>query len=129
VDTPHSLEQLIAAAASVKSPETFAEFTRHMRMFLPGPRDKYIGLFSGQRVQDFQNWLLVENYKLKLSDAQLLAIMRAEFPEATGAVFTGSLDVGLDIVSGIRRHFNRDGHNGKSPVERGLPPSVSYGRI
>ena len=46
-----------------------------MRMFSAGPKHKHIGLHSGQRVQDFQNWLLVENYQRKLTDVQLLAII------------------------------------------------------
>ena len=100
-----------------------------MKMFLPGPTHKHIGIFYGQRVQDFQNWLLVENYKRQLTDAQLLAVMRAEFPHAEGKVFTGSLEEGLTQIGGIRAHFNRDGHHGKSPEELGLGPSVSYGRL
>jgi hypothetical protein len=127
ISTPPSLEGLLTAATAVKDATSFAEFTRHMRMFLPGPHHQHEGVFSGQRVQDFQNWLMVENYKRKLTDAQFLAVMRAEFPQATGTVFTGTLEQGLSIVAGIRNHFNRDGHNGRSPVERGLPPSASYG--
>lgn len=127
--TPRTLEQLMVAAKDVTSAKAFEDFTRHMRMFSAGPQHKHVGLLSGQRVQAFQNWLLVENYKRQLSDAQLLAVMRAEFPHAEGAVFTGSFDVGLDIVAGIRAHFNRDGHHGKSPKELGLPPSISYGRV
>lgn len=127
IQTPHSLEELLAVASIVISADTFAEFLRHMQMFLPGPLHKHHGVFSGQRIQVFQNWLLVENYKYQLTDAQLLAVMRAEFPQADGAVFTGDLDKGLSIVAGIRAHLNRDGHHGKSPREMGLPPSESYG--
>lgn len=129
MQTPHSLESLISLSTEIGSAEQFAEFTRHMRMYLPGPSHKYVGVFSGQRVQDFQNWLLRENYKRKLTDAQLLAVMRAEFPQAEGAVFTGNLDTGLSQIAGIRAHFNRDGHHGKSPAELGLPLSESYRRI
>lgn len=53
--------------------------------------------------------------------------MRLEFPQASGRVFTGTIDNGLAIVADIRRHYNRDGHNGPSPQERGLPHSASYG--
>ena len=127
--TPRTLDELMDAARQVTSEATFVEFSRHMRMFSAGPRHKHVGLLSGQRVQAFQNWLLIENYKRRLSDAQMLAVMRAEFPHADGAVFTGSFDVGLNIVAGIRAHFNRDGHHGKSPRELGLPASVSYGRV
>jgi hypothetical protein len=125
--TPSSLEELISIAHTIQDPTSFASFTQHMRMFLPGPEHHHRGVFSGQRVQDFQNWLLFENYKRKLTDAQLLAIMRAEFPHASGTVFTGTLNQGLAIVRGIRAHFNRDGHNGASPADKGLLPSESYG--
>ena len=127
--TPTSLAELIVAARAVTSHDTFEGFVRHMKVCMPGPAHPHEGVLSGRRVQDFQNWLLVENYTQRLTDAQLLAIMRAEFPLAEGAVFTGSFEKGLAIVSGIRAHFNRDGHNGPSPRERGLPASVSYGRL
>jgi len=100
-----------------------------MRKTLPGPTNPHGGLLSGKGILDFQNWQLDHNPKWRLSDAQLLAVMRTELPQATGKVFTGSLDEGLDIVVGIRRHYNRDGHHGPSPQSRGFPPSVSYGRI
>jgi hypothetical protein len=125
--TPGNLEELISAAGTIQDATSFARFTQHMRMFLPGPEHQHRGVFSGQRVQDFQNWLLFENYKRRLSDAQLLAIMRAEFPQASGTVFTGNLSQGLTVVRAIRAHFNRDGHNGASPADKGLPPSESYG--
>ena len=81
------------------------------------------------RVQEFQNWLLDHNASFRLTDAQLLAVMRVEFPHAKGQVFSGSLAQGLKIVGGIRAHYNRDGHHGPSPESRGLPPSRSYGRF
>jgi hypothetical protein len=40
-----------------------------------------------------------------------------------------NLDAGLEIIAGIRAHFNRNGHNGKALEEWGLPPSVSYRQI
>ncbi len=81
------------------------------------------------RVQAFQNWLLDNNPKWHLTDAQLLAVMRVEFPQADGQIFVGNLDTGLSIVEGIRAHYNRDGHDGPSPQERGMPPSRSYARM
>lgn len=65
----------------------------------------------------------------RLTDAQLLAVMRVEFPQATGKVFTGSMEEGLRIIAGIRSDYNRTGHNGPTPQERGMPLSVSYGRV
>ncbi len=79
------------------------------------------------RVQQLQNWLLDENPKWQLTDAQLLAVMRVEFPTATGLVHCGDVDTGLKQVAGIRANYNRDGHNGPSPASRGMPPSRSYG--
>ena len=81
------------------------------------------------RVQQFQNWLLDENPTWQLTDTQLLAVMRVEFPLATGLVHTGDVDTGLAQIAGIRAHYNRDGHNGPSPISRGMPYSVSYGRF
>lgn len=80
-------------------------------------------------VQQFQNWQLDESRRLRLTDAQLLAVMRVEFPRNEGRVFIGSVLEGLNIVAGIRTHYNRDGHYGPSPAERGLAPSRSYGRF
>ncbi len=81
------------------------------------------------RVQQFQNWLLDNNAKLRLTDAQLLAVMRVEFPQATGEVFSGTVAQGLRIVRGIRAHYNRDGHNGPTPQSRGMASSMSYGQF
>ena len=77
----------------------------------------------------FQNWLLDENPNWQLTDAQLLAVMRVEFPLVAGTVHLGDADLGLKQVAGIRANYNRDGHNGPSPSSRGLPPSKSYGKF
>lgn len=100
-----------------------------MRASLPGPAHQHVGLLSGMRVQQFQNWLLDENPKWQLTDAQLLAVMRVEFALATGMVHTGDVESGLQQIAGIRAHYNRDGPNGPSPTSRGMPYSVSYGRF
>src|SRR5688572_21805951 len=102
---------------------------RFMRSHVPGPAARNVGVFTGMAVQQFQNWQLDENSKLRLSDAQLLAVMRVEFPLNPGKVFTGSLEEGLKIVGGIRADYNRSGHNGPTPQSRGMPLSVSYGRF
>jgi hypothetical protein len=121
---PRNIEQLIAAPRSVCSPETFERFVRHMHRSLPGPAHPHQGVFTGRRVQQFQNWQLDENPRLRLTDAQLLAVMRVEFPQAVGKVFTGDLATGLKIVAGIRADYNRTGHNGPTPASRGLPPAM-----
>ena len=46
------------------------------------------------RVQAFQNWLYDQNPTWQLTDAQLLAILRVEFPVAGADLFTGDVDTG-----------------------------------
>ena len=87
----------------------------------------HVGVLSGMRVQQFQNWLLDENPNWQLTDAQLLAVMRVEFPLAIGQVHVGDVDTGLKQIVGIRASYNRDGHSSPSSNSRGLPPSKSYG--
>ena len=81
----------------------------------------------GYACNSSENWLLDENPKWQLTDAQVLAVMRVEFPTATGRVHTGDVDAGLKQVADIRADYNRDGHNGPSPASTGMPPSRSYG--
>lgn len=126
---PTSVEDVIDQSRAVVDESTFDELMRFMRTHVPAPARKSIGAFTRKAVQQFQNWQLDENPKLRLSDAQILAVMRVEFPLNEGQVFTGTISDGLKIVAGIRAHYNRDGHNGPSPQSRGLPPSVSYGRF
>ena len=127
-DVPSTIDQLIdLARRTVGSEDSLNGFVATMRKALPGPSHQHIGVLSGMRVQAFQNWLLDENPKWQLTDAQLLAIMRVEFPLATGQVHIGDVGSGLEQVAGIRAHYNRDGHNGPSPASRGRPPSKSYG--
>lgn len=126
---PTSIDHLIdLARRKVGSEESLNAFVSSMRAALPSRRHPHVGTLSGMRVQQFQNWLLDENPKWQLTDAQLLAVMRVEYPMATGVVHSGDADTGLRQVAGIRAAYNRDGHNGPSPTERGMPYSVSYGR-
>jgi hypothetical protein len=127
--TARSIEQLLKESRVVTSEQTFHAFIAEWRRSLPGARSKHAGVLTGQGVQQFQNWQLDVNPHWKLTDAQLLAVMRVEFPLAEGKVFTGSLQEGLKNVSGIRAHYNRDGHHGPSPASRGMSPSISYGKI
>lgn len=125
---PSSIEQLIdLARRKVGSEDSLNEFVGSMRRALAGPAHAHVGVLSGMRVQQFQNWLLDENPRWQLTDAQLLAVMRVEFPLATGQVHIGDVDTGLKQIAGIRAHYNRDGHNGPSPISRGMPFSKSYG--
>lgn len=124
-----SFEALVERARHVASDEGFNACVTAERRALPGVSHQHQGLFTGMRVKDFQNWLLERNVEWKLTDLQLLALMRLEFPEATGQIFTADLVTALRILSGVRAHYNRDGHGGLSPQSRGLPPSVSYGQV
>jgi hypothetical protein len=127
--TPRSIEDVIAQSRHIIEAGTFEAFMRFMRAHVPAPPKKHVGVFTRMAVQQFQNWQLDENPKLRLSEAQLLAVMRVEFPLNEGKVFTGTLDEGLHIVGGIRADYNRTGHNGPTPQEREMPRSVSYGRF
>jgi len=72
---------------------------------------KYLGRTTGMRVMAFQDKLMRENYKAKLTDERLAEIMRAEFPMA--AAFTTA------HVKGIRSMFN----HGKRASQDGQPPA------
>lgn len=125
---PSSIDELIdLARRKVGSEESLLAFVSAMRGALPWRGQPHVGTLSGMRVMQFQNWLLDENPRWQMTDAQLLAVMRVEFPLATGLVHTGDADTGLSQIAGIRAQYNRDGHGGPSPAERGLPYSVSYG--
>lgn len=56
---------------------------------------------------DFQNWLYDENVKWRLTDLQLLAVMRTEFPLNDGQVFTADIATGLGHIASIRADYNR----------------------
>jgi hypothetical protein len=125
---PTSIEQLIdLARRQVADENSLNAFVSTMRKTLPGPSQHYVGVLSGMRVQQFQNWLYDVNPEHQLTDAQLLAVLRVEFPLAGADVFTGDIDTGLRHIRSMRADYNRDGHNGPTPQSRGMPPSVSYG--
>ena len=62
-------------------------------------------------IQHFQDDLLARNTHAKLTDEQLLAAMREEFPDATGQIFTGHLGIRLARLRDMRRLFNRGQHD------------------
>lgn len=72
---------------------------------------KFTGKTTGLRVQAFQDKLMKDNYKAKLTDAKLAAAMRAEFPGAVA--FTEA------HVAGIRSQWN----NGKRASQEGAVPA------
>jgi len=129
-DVPANIDHLIALARrKVGSEDSLNEFVSMMRGALPGPTHQHVGLLSRMRVQAFQNWLYDRNPTWQLTDAQLLAVLRIEFPLANAELFTGDVDAGLRHIGSMRADYNRDGHNGPSPTSRGMPLSVSYGRF
>lgn len=77
----------------------------------PKADSKYIGKTSGMRVQAFQDKLMKDNYKAKLTDAQLAAAMRKEFPNAVAFE--------EKHVAGIRSQFN----NGRRASQEGAKPA------
>ena len=80
-DVPSSIDQLVdRVRRKVGSEDSLNQFVSSMRRALVGPRHQHVGVLSGMRVQQLQNWLLDENPKWQLTDAQLLAVMRVEFP-------------------------------------------------
>jgi hypothetical protein len=127
-DAPASVEQLMEVARRTVGDEaSLNEFVSRMRKDLPGPNHHYVGVLSGMRVQQFQNWLYEMNPQHQLTDAQLLAVFRVEFPLAGAELFTGDVTAGLRHLRSMRADYNRTGHNGPTPQARRMPPSVSYG--
>lgn len=90
---PSSIEELVDLARQrVDSESSLNRFVSAMRGALASRGHQHEGTLSGMRVMQFQNWLLDENPRWQLTDAQLLAVMRVEFPFATGLVHTGDVD-------------------------------------
>lgn len=127
---PATIDELIdLARQNVGSEKALDEFVSSMRKALSGPGQPHVGVLSGMRMQAFQNWMLNENAGWQLTDGQLLALLRVEFPLATGQLHTGDIDTGLHQIAGLRAHYNRDGSNSPSGTSRRLPLSESYGRF
>lgn len=78
------------------------------------------GVTSGLGVSAFQNKTLEENRKKKLTDVQLAALWRKEFPKSK-AVLAGRIDESL--VRGVRGLFNRGKHsnNDGEPLDNPVP--------
>jgi hypothetical protein len=73
---------------------------------------RYTGATTGMSVTEFQNQLMERNFKVKMTDPQLAAAMRREFPEA--------IDYDEDHVAGIRGAWNKGKHGNIQPT-RPLP--------
>lgn len=81
------------------------------------------GLVAGYgslRIMEFQNRTLRDNAEWKLSDEQLAALWRHEFPHADGKVFSPAPGVGASIVRGVRALYNKGRH-----AQESVPDVVS----
>ncbi|TXH19726.1 MAG: hypothetical protein E6R03_00155 [Hyphomicrobiaceae bacterium] len=78
----------------------------------PGGRARS-GLTTGLGIAAFQDQLMAKNFKAKLTDEELAAAMRAEFPEAVPYTTAH--------VAGIRSMWN----NGKRTSQHGVKPDVA----
>lgn len=69
---------------------------------------KYTGKTSGLGVTKFQNLTLEQNMKKRLTDDQLAALWKKEFPNATA-------DYDASTVKGVRGLYNRGKHGNDAP--------------
>jgi hypothetical protein len=89
------------------------------------------GRTTGMRVMQFQDQLLADNMKAKLTDAQLLEAMRKEFPNAKGKIFTADQETRLGIMRVVRRLFN-EGRHGSQTIQApkgGVPQFDAKGEV
>jgi hypothetical protein len=129
-NAPSTIEQLMdLARTKVSSAASFNEFVSSCRRVLPRPNRQSVGLLSGMTVPEFQTWLLDANVERQLTDAQLLAVVRLEFPLVAGPLFTGDIETGLKQMALIRTQYNRQAHRGPGPADGDRLDSVSYGRF
>lgn len=93
-----------AAAAAAAAPAA-------KKKAAPKADSKYIGKTTGMRVQAFQDKLMKDNFKAKLTDSELAAAMRKEFPNAVAFE--------EKHVAGIRSQFN----HGRRASQEGAKPA------
>jgi hypothetical protein len=80
---------------------------------------KYKGEKSGKTVREFQNDLMAANLRKKLTDEQLAAAMREEFPHAVPYT--------VEHVRGIRSAYNK-GKHGNAVPEKLIPEFDADGK-
>jgi hypothetical protein len=78
---------------------------------------KFIGKTTGMRVQAFQDKLMKENYRAKLTDTDLASAMREEFPNAVA--------FNEKHVAGIRSQWS----HGHRPSQEGTAPERALARF
>ena len=96
----------------VETPKGKAKTAKATKASVEKAPSKFIGQTTGLRVQEFQNQLMAKNFKNRLTDEQLAAAMREEFPHAVA--FT------VAHVKGIRSQWNH-GKRGNPIPEKALP--------
>lgn len=89
------------------------------------------GKTTGMRVMAYQDKLLADNVKAKLTDMELLKALRAEFPNAKGKIFTGSDEERLSILRSVRALFNRGKHGDQQVAapKGGVPEFDAKGAV
>lgn len=105
------MAKILRVAGSTSKVKEKAEEPKKAKAVKKETPSKYLGRVTGLRVMAFQDKLMRENYKAKLTDEQLAQLMRAEFPMA--AKFT------VAHVKGIRSQFN----HGKRSSQDGAAPA------
>jgi hypothetical protein len=76
----------------------------------PATTGRFLGVTTGLSVTKFQNDTIARNAKAKLTDAQLAALWKKEFPNAK-ADYTES------TVRGVRGLFNKGKHGNDAPAK------------
>lgn len=90
---------------------------------------KYRGVKTGMRVQEFQNWQMAQQPTRQLSDLALLNEMAAEFPQATGKIFTADINTRLAILAGVRRLAVAGKHGRINPTAPPMPTTTAATRF
>jgi DNA-directed RNA polymerase subunit RPC12/RpoP len=98
-----SSTQVEGAATATAAP------ARSSRKAAPPVSARFRGTTSGMSVREFQNKLMKDNYRAKLTDDQLADLMREEFPNA--------IPYTVDHVAGIRSAWNNGRHGNEVPAK------------
>jgi hypothetical protein len=71
------------------------------------------GITTGKGIQEYQDYTFMINDRpdRRLDDEALLADWRAEFPTATGQVFSADLRRRLEIIRNVRADYNKGVQN------------------
>lgn len=98
------------AAEAAPAPEPSAKKKAAPKAAAAPVGNRFTGATTGLGVTEFQNQTLAQNFKKKLTDEQLAALWRKEFPNAI-AQYT------VEHVQGVRRLFNSGNHKNEAPAK------------